>query len=93
MIDLLRFRRSANLEGDGIQPVCEQKISKRSWPHELKPNSCLAACGMTQSGPRHKTPAGKILPAAYDEKDEPQPQERVELGLMKLNPWRISVSS
>jgi len=29
----------------------------------------------------------------YTEKDEPHPQERVELGLMKLNPWRISVSS
>ena len=27
------------------------------------------------------------------ENDEPQPQERVEFGLMKLNPWRISVSS
>jgi hypothetical protein len=27
------------------------------------------------------------------ENDEPQPQECVELGLMKLNPWRISVSS
>jgi hypothetical protein len=30
---------------------------------------------------------------AYDEKDEPQPQEREEFGLMKLKPWRISVSS
>jgi hypothetical protein len=29
----------------------------------------------------------------YDEKDEPQPQERVEFGLMKLKPCRISVSS
>ena len=29
----------------------------------------------------------------YDEKDEPQPQERVEFGLMKLNPCRINVSS
>jgi hypothetical protein len=27
------------------------------------------------------------------ENDEPQPQERVEFGLMKLNPCRISVSS
>jgi hypothetical protein len=27
------------------------------------------------------------------EKDEPQPQERAEFGLMKLNPWRINVSS
>jgi hypothetical protein len=27
------------------------------------------------------------------EKDEPQPQERVEFGLIKLNPCRISVSS
>ena len=27
------------------------------------------------------------------ENDVPQPQERAELGLMKLNPWRISVSS
>jgi hypothetical protein len=24
--------------------------------------------------------------APYDEKDDPQPQERVEFGLMKLNP-------
>jgi hypothetical protein len=30
---------------------------------------------------------------SYDEKDEPQPQERVEFGLMKLNPCRMSVSS
>ena len=29
----------------------------------------------------------------YDEKDEPQPQEREEFGLMKLNPCRINVSS
>ena len=29
----------------------------------------------------------------YDEKEEPQPQEREEFGLMKLKPWRISVSS
>ena len=29
----------------------------------------------------------------YEENDEPQPQERVEFGLMKLNPCRISVSS
>jgi hypothetical protein len=29
----------------------------------------------------------------YDEKDEPQPQEREEFGLMKLKPCRISVSS
>ena len=29
----------------------------------------------------------------YDEKDEPQPQERVEFGLIKLNPCRMSVSS
>ena len=31
--------------------------------------------------------------ALYEENDEPQPQERVEFGLMKLNPCRISVSS
>lgn len=30
---------------------------------------------------------------AYDENEEPQPQERDEFGLMKLNPCRISVSS
>ena len=36
-----------------------------------------------------RTPATQ----AYDEKDEPQPQEREEFGLMKLNPCRISVSS
>ena len=29
----------------------------------------------------------------YDEKDEPQPQDREELGLIKLKPCRISVSS
>jgi hypothetical protein len=29
----------------------------------------------------------------YDEKLEPQPQLLVELGLMKLKPWRIRVSS
>jgi len=29
----------------------------------------------------------------YDEKDEPQPQEREEFGLIKLKPCRISVSS
>ena len=29
----------------------------------------------------------------YAEKEEPQPQDLVELGLMKLKPWRISVSS
>jgi len=29
----------------------------------------------------------------YEENDEPQPQERFEFGLMKLNPCRISVSS
>ena len=33
----------------------------------------------------------KRLP--YAEKDDPQPQECVALGLMKLNPCRISVSS
>jgi hypothetical protein len=27
------------------------------------------------------------------EKEVPQPQERAELGLWKLNPWRMSVSS
>jgi hypothetical protein len=31
--------------------------------------------------------------ARYDEKDEPQPQDREEFGLIKLNPCRISVSS
>ena len=31
--------------------------------------------------------------ALYTENDVPQPQERAEFGLMKLNPWRISVSS
>jgi hypothetical protein len=30
---------------------------------------------------------------SQDEKDDPQPQERVEFGLMKLKPCRISVSS
>ena len=30
---------------------------------------------------------------SYDENDEPQPQEREEFGLMKLNPCRIRVSS
>jgi hypothetical protein len=30
---------------------------------------------------------------SYDEKEEPQPQLLVELGLMKLKPWRMSVSS
>jgi len=29
----------------------------------------------------------------YDENEEPQPHDRDELGLMKWNPWRISVSS
>ena len=29
----------------------------------------------------------------YEENDEPQPQDREEFGLMKLNPCRISVSS
>ena len=29
----------------------------------------------------------------YDEKDDPQPQEREEFGLMKLKPCRIRVSS
>jgi hypothetical protein len=27
------------------------------------------------------------------EKDEPQPHDLVEFGLMKLKPWRINVSS
>ena len=35
----------------------------------------------------------KLPESTYDEKDEPQPQEREEFGLMKLNPCRISVSS
>jgi hypothetical protein len=35
----------------------------------------------------------KHPPENYDENDEPQPQEREEFGLMKLNPCRISVSS
>jgi len=39
------------------------------------------------------SPANGPYDEPYDEKDEPQPQERVEFGLMKLNPWRISVSS
>jgi hypothetical protein len=30
---------------------------------------------------------------AYVEKDEPQPQDLVEWGLMKLKPWRMRVSS
>jgi hypothetical protein len=29
----------------------------------------------------------------YDVNDDPQPQERVEFGLMKLKPCRINVSS
>jgi len=29
----------------------------------------------------------------YAEKDDPQPQDRLEFGLMKLKPWRMSVSS
>src|SRR5579872_3885821 len=37
-----------------------------------------------------KTPARL---KTYDENDDPQPQERVEFGLMKLKPCRISVSS
>jgi hypothetical protein len=35
---------------------------------------------------------GSCRPLRY-ENDEPQPQERAAFGLMKLNPWRISVSS
>jgi len=31
-------------------------------------------------------PASGSTTSPYDEKDEPQPQERVEFGLMKLNP-------
>jgi len=29
----------------------------------------------------------------YAEKEEPQPHDLVECGLMKLKPWRMSVSS
>ena len=29
----------------------------------------------------------------YTENEEPQPQDFVEFGLMKLKPWRISVAS
>jgi len=35
----------------------------------------------------------RLQERGYTENDVPQPQERAELGLMKLNPWRISVSS
>ena len=31
--------------------------------------------------------------STHAEKDEPQPQDLVEFGLMKLKPWRMSVSS
>jgi hypothetical protein len=33
------------------------------------------------------------LRGGYVENDEPQPQDLVEWGLMKLKPWRMRVSS
>jgi hypothetical protein len=56
-------------------------------PQGLKPGS-LAMQIMYGLKPVPFTEAHSL-----QENDEPQPQERVELGLMKLNPCRISVSS
>ncbi len=42
---------------------------------------------------RCRARAGILETKVYAEKEEPQPQLLVELGLMKLKPWRMRVSS
>jgi hypothetical protein len=53
-------------------------------PGRLK-SEALALAAALRSGPTGTPPQA--------EKDEPQPQDFVELGLMKLKPCRINVSS
>ncbi len=68
------------------------QISTREFPQGLKPKLSVVAFDVRAKARTlhlHRT----VSHSAYDENDEPQPQERVEFGLMKLNPCRISVSS
>ena len=65
---------------------CGQKSVESLWPMEHDQQATGTAESTTLNMVSH-------LLKLYDENDEPQPQERVEFGLMKLNPWRISVSS
>ena len=65
---------------------CGQKSVMSLWPMEHDQHATGTAESMTLS-------IMGFAANAYDEKDEPQPQERDEFGLMKLNPCRISVSS
>ena len=66
---------------------CGQKRVESLWPTEQDQH----AMGTAESRTLNIVELSRNKP--YDENDEPQPQERVEFGLMKLNPCRISVSS
>jgi len=66
---------------------CGQKSVESLCPIEQDQQATGTAESMTFNM------AAPLAAKFYDEKDEPQPQERVEFGLIKLNPCRISVSS
>ena len=66
---------------------CGQKSVESLWPMEQDQQ----AMGTAES--RTLIIVELVRNRCYDENDEPQPQERVEFGLIKLNPCRISVSS
>ena len=66
------------------QPSCSMSLI-RSRNFKRSPRPVYAARGQKLSN------WPKIL--SYEEKLEPQPQLLVELGLMKLKPWRMRVSS
>jgi hypothetical protein len=66
---------------------CGQNNVESLWPIEHDQQ----AMGTAES--RTLNIVSLLRNSSYYENDEPQPQECLEFGLMKLNPWRISVSS
>ena len=68
---------------------CGQKSVESLWPMEQDQH----AIGTAESRVFNMVAPNPLTCTSYYEKDEPQPQEWVEFGLMKLKPCRISVSS
>ena len=68
---------------------CGQKSVESLWPMEQDQQ----AIGTAVSRAFNMISPNPLTYTSYYEKDEPQPQECEEFGLMKLKPCRISVSS
>ena len=68
---------------------CGQNSVESLWPIEQDQQ----AMGTAVSRVFNMISPNPLTCTCYYEKDEPQPQECEEFGLMKLKPCRISVSS